>query len=142
YSIVNLPKRFLPQVFREVERVLGPGGCVMVAFHTGDEVIAEKELWGHAITMDFVMLPTKEICGQLEDAGLVIEEVVERDAYPDVEYPSHRAYVFARKKWGGELSSSGKHGALQRSQKAFNRKGREAGAKIAKTAMSADGQLT
>jgi SAM-dependent methyltransferase len=97
YSIVNLPKRFLPQAFREVARVLEPGGRVMVAFHTGDEVIAEKELWGHPVTMDFIMLPPKEVCRHMEDAGLVVEEVVERDPYPNVEYPSHRAYVFARK---------------------------------------------
>lgn len=98
YSIVNLQKRVLPAVFREVARVLGPGGRVMVAFHTGDEVLAEKELWGHAISMDFVLLPPKEICRQMEEAGLVVEEVVERDPYPEVEYPSHRAYVFGRKR--------------------------------------------
>jgi SAM-dependent methyltransferase len=97
YSIVNLPKHALPQVFREVARVLAPGGRTMVAFHTGDEVIAEKELWGHRITMDFMLLPPKEICRQMEEAGLVIEEMVERDPYPEVEYPSHRAYVFGRK---------------------------------------------
>jgi len=43
------------------------------------------------------MLPPKEVCRHMEDAGLVVEEVVERDPYPNVEYPSHRAYVFARK---------------------------------------------
>jgi hypothetical protein len=94
---VNLPKHALPQVFREVARVLAPGGRTMVAFHTGDEVIAEKELWGHRITMDFMLLPPKEICRQMEEAGLIIEEMVERDPYPEVEYPSHRAYVFGRK---------------------------------------------
>ena len=98
YSIVNLQKRVLPEVFREVARVLGPGGRVMVAFHTGDEVLAEKELWGHAISMDFVLLPPKEICRQMEEAGFMVEEVVERDPYPEVEYPSHRAYVFGRKR--------------------------------------------
>ena len=33
----------------------------------------------------------------LEVAGFTIEEVVEREPYPDVEYPSRRAYIFARK---------------------------------------------
>jgi SAM-dependent methyltransferase len=100
YAIVNLPRHVLPQVFREMARVLAPGGRLLLVFHTGDEVLAEKELWGHRITMDFLLLPPMEICRQLEEAGLVVEEVVERDPYPDVEYPSHRAYVFARKPEG------------------------------------------
>ena len=35
---------------------------------------------------------------ELEAAGLVVEDVIERKPYaPDVEYQSRRAYVFARK---------------------------------------------
>jgi hypothetical protein len=34
----------------------------------------------------------------LETAGLVVEEVIEREPYaPEVEYQSPRAYIFARK---------------------------------------------
>ena len=97
YAIVNLPKHVLPQVFREMARVMAPGGRLLLAFHAGDEVLAEKELWGHRITMEFALLPPAEICRQLEEAGLVVDEVVERDPYPEVEYPSRRAYVLARK---------------------------------------------
>jgi hypothetical protein len=35
---------------------------------------------------------------ELEAAGLIIEDVVEREPYaPEVEYQSRRAYIFARK---------------------------------------------
>jgi hypothetical protein len=33
----------------------------------------------------------------LESAGFVIEEIIEREAYPQVEHPTRRAYIFARK---------------------------------------------
>ncbi|HWO38744.1 MAG TPA: class I SAM-dependent methyltransferase, partial [Candidatus Acidoferrum sp.] len=55
YAIVNMPKESLPLVFRELERVLQPGGLLLLAFHTGDEVLHEKELWGRPISLDFLL---------------------------------------------------------------------------------------
>ena len=46
YAIVNIPNESLPLVFQEMERVLQPGGVLLLAFHIGDEVLHEKELWG------------------------------------------------------------------------------------------------
>jgi len=97
YAIVNIPKRSLPAVFREMQCVLQPGGLLLLAFHTGNETLHEDELWGQKISMDFFLLPPTKIKLDLEAAGFTIEEVVERDPYPDVEYPSRRAYIFARK---------------------------------------------
>jgi ubiquinone/menaquinone biosynthesis C-methylase UbiE len=97
YAIVNIPKLSLPVVFREIQRVLQPGGLLLLAFHTGNEALHEDELWGQKISMDFLLLQPSEIKVDLEVAGFTIEEVVEREPYPDVEYPSRRAYIFARK---------------------------------------------
>jgi hypothetical protein len=47
--------------------------------------------------MDFLLFQPSEIRLDLEKAGFNIEEIVEREPYPDVEYPSRRAYIFARK---------------------------------------------
>jgi len=33
----------------------------------------------------------------LEAANFEIEEIIERDPYPDVEHQSRRAYIFARR---------------------------------------------
>ena len=54
YAIVNIPRESLPLVFREMERVLQPGGLLLLAFHMGDEVLHEDELWGRPISMDSV----------------------------------------------------------------------------------------
>lgn len=98
YAIVNLPKRSLPLVFREMERVLQPAGLLLLALHTGNEVLHEEELWGRRICMDFFLFQPSEIQQYLEAAGLVVEETIEREPYaPEVEYQSRRAYIFARK---------------------------------------------
>jgi ubiquinone/menaquinone biosynthesis C-methylase UbiE len=98
YAIVNISNEFLPLVFREMNRVLRPGGLLLLAFHTGDEVLHEEELWGRAISMDFFLFQPSQIRRCLEDAGLGVEEIIERGPYaPEVEYQSRRAYIFARK---------------------------------------------
>ena len=97
YAIVNIPRLSLPLVFREMHRVLRPAGLLLLAFHTGNEVLHEDELWGQKISMDFLLFPASEIKLILEAAGFTIEEVIERGPYPDVEYQSQRAYIFARK---------------------------------------------
>lgn len=97
YAIVNLPEESLPLAFQEMARVLQSGGVLLLAFHIGDESIGENELWGHKISMDFRLFLPSEIRPLLEQAGLMVEEIIERDPYPDVEYPSRRAYVVARK---------------------------------------------
>jgi len=42
YAIVNIPKESLPVVFREMERVLNPGGLLLLAFHVGDQANRES----------------------------------------------------------------------------------------------------
>jgi len=97
YAIVNIPRQSLPSIFREIQRVLRSDGLLLLAFHTGNEVLHEEELWGMRISMDFLLFQPSDIRLDLEAAGFTIEEVVEREPYPEVEYPSRRAYIFARK---------------------------------------------
>jgi ubiquinone/menaquinone biosynthesis C-methylase UbiE len=98
YAIVNLPRQALPQVFREMARVLKPDGLLLLAFHIGDETLQPDALWGRPVSMDFYFFPPLAIQRDLETAGLVVEEVIEREPYaPEVEHQSRRAYIFARK---------------------------------------------
>jgi SAM-dependent methyltransferase len=97
YAIVNIPTSHHRAIFEQMAKVLKPEGLLLLAFHVGNERINEKELWGHKISMDFFLLSPDDIRRDLEAAGFAIEETIERDPYPEVEYPSHRAYIFARK---------------------------------------------
>jgi len=98
YAIVNIPLECLQLAFEEMARVLKPGGVLLMAFHVGDEVIRPPELWEVPIAINFFFFQPAVIRTLLENAGFDIEKVVEREPYgPDVEHPSRRAYVFARK---------------------------------------------
>jgi hypothetical protein len=48
--------------------------------------------------MDFHFLDPQSVKSDLEAAGFVVEEIIERAPYaPEVEHQSRRAYIFARK---------------------------------------------
>jgi SAM-dependent methyltransferase len=98
YSIVNLPADLRPNAFRDMARVLQPGGLLLIAFHIGGTRLPVAELFGRPITMSSYLLDRAVIERELGSAGLEIMEVLERDPYPPpAEHQSRRAYIFARK---------------------------------------------
>jgi SAM-dependent methyltransferase len=100
YSIVNVPREAQPQAFSECWRVLRPGGWLLVAFHVGDEDVHLEAWWDTAVSIDFFFYDPAEIEGRLVQAGFVMDERHVREPYPDVEHPSRRAYLLARKPTG------------------------------------------
>jgi ubiquinone/menaquinone biosynthesis C-methylase UbiE len=98
YAIVNIPAHSLPAVFEQMARVLKPNGLLLLAFHVGNEVLQEHELWGYKISMDFLLFPSREVGKYLEESGFTVDEIIEREPYPEIEHQSRRAYVLARKR--------------------------------------------
>lgn len=98
YSIIHIPRTKVARALSELGRCLRPSGRLLMSFHIGDEVMHLDELWGHPVKMDFIFFRTDEMLGYLGDAGFDVEETIERDPYPDVEYPSRRAYILAFKR--------------------------------------------
>ena len=98
YSIIHIQRTDVVRALRELGRCLRPGGPLLMSFHIGDEVVHLDELWDHPVNMDFIFFRTDEMLGYLTDAGFAVDDTVERDPYPDVEYQSRRAYILAIKR--------------------------------------------
>lgn len=101
YSIIHIPPGEVVAALREMGRALRPGGLLLLAFHTSDasgkRELRETEMWGEQVLLDFWFYDAAEMAGYLEQAGYVVEEVIEREPYaPEVEYQSRRAYILAR----------------------------------------------
>ena len=97
YSLIHVPREQVVDVLLELKRVLRPGGLLLLAFHIGTEVVHVEEWWELPVSADFVYFQPPEMHAYLQAAGFLIEELIERPPYPDVEYQSHRAYILARK---------------------------------------------
>jgi len=97
YSIINIPRDEVVTALGELNRVLRPGGLLLLAFHVGEGTVHMEEWWGEEVSVDFNFFRPDEMEGYLEEAGFVVEEVIERAPYDGVEYASRRAYIFAKK---------------------------------------------
>ena len=59
YSIVHIPKTDILQAFREMLRVLEPGGPLFLALHIGVAVLRQENCWGQQVSLDFVLYGRK-----------------------------------------------------------------------------------
>lgn len=101
YSIIHIPRSSVVTALRELKRVLRPKGWLLLTFHVGQQVNHLDEWFGEKVTLDFIFFETKEMKSYLKTAGFELEKVVERDPYPEIEVQTRRAYMFARKPYGG-----------------------------------------
>ncbi len=100
YAIVHFDEEQVRQAFREVFRVLQPGGLFLLTYHIGNEIIRVEEFLGKRVAIDFMLFSSGFILDTLERCGFGIKDVIEREPYPAVEYESRRGYVFAEKPLG------------------------------------------
>jgi hypothetical protein len=81
----------------ELLRVLRPGGVAVVSFHVGDEVVHLDEWFGEGVDLDFRFLRPGQVGDLVAGAGLTVVATVEREPVPDVEAPTGRCYLVARR---------------------------------------------
>lgn len=98
YFIVNFTPERLPLLFTKLHQLLKPGGKLLLSFHIGeDHHHREDNLWDSGKGLSFCFFNPQTVKATLEKTGFAVEEIREREPYPEVEYASRRAYVFAGK---------------------------------------------
>ncbi len=97
YSIIHIPRSLVVEALQELRRVLRPQGSLLLTFHIGQQIKHLDEWWGKKVSLDFIFFETEEMKGYLKAADFELEEVIEREPYPEIEVQTRRAYIFARK---------------------------------------------
>lgn len=97
YAIVHFSPAQLRTALGEMGRVMRPGAPLLLAFHVGEEAVHVDEMFGRRASVDFLFHPVERVESALRDGGLGEVETIVRDPYPEVEHPTRRAYIFARK---------------------------------------------
>ena len=97
YSIIHVPREQVVAALRELGRALKPGGLLLLAFHIGNDLLHRDEWWGYQVDFDVVFFQSAEMSNYLSAAGFEVDEILERDPDPEVEHPTRRAYILARK---------------------------------------------
>lgn len=103
YSIIHLNAEERATAFRELARAVRPDGVVLVAFHidapgfSAGEVNHLTTFFGRDVQLDGYFLDPDGVLAELHAAGFVLIARLERRSIPDVEYPSRRCYLLARR---------------------------------------------
>ncbi len=97
YAMVHFTADQVEAAFREIYRVLTPGGLFLFTYHIGEETLHLDEFLGETIDIDFMFYTTAAISSCLAQCGFEKIETIEREPYREGEHQSRRAYVFATK---------------------------------------------
>lgn len=97
YAIVHFSNEKLKIAFKEIHRVLKNKGQFLFSFHVGDEIIRNPNFLEVGGEIDFHFFETESVLALLDEVGFSQIDFIERLPYPDVEYPSKRAYIWVEK---------------------------------------------
>jgi len=98
YSTIHVPDDLLPEVFAEFERVLAPGGHLLLVFQAGEGLLHLSEGLGQSIALDFHRRRPEQVVELLGAAGLAVRTRVQRE--PEAGERTAQAYLVARKHAG------------------------------------------
>ncbi|MFB9363557.1 class I SAM-dependent methyltransferase [Actinoplanes nipponensis] len=103
YSIIHLSPPERAAAFAELARVLRDGGRLLVSFHVDGPDAAAGDTthlgtwFGAEVDVDVHFLDPAAVGADLRAAGFRIESTLVRDPLDPAEFPSHRAYLLARR---------------------------------------------
>ena len=96
YAIIHLKREDVLPALTEMNRVLKPGGKLLLSFHAGEGELHRDEWYARPVSIDVTLFEKEEMSGYMEAAGFEVERLAEREPY-EFEYPTRRVYAFATK---------------------------------------------
>jgi len=96
YCIVHFDYPVIKTAFEQINRILKPGGQLLISFHTGNEMIHFDEFLKEKADIDFYFLDADKVIALLKETGFNILDALIRYPYP-TEHPTKRAYIRAGK---------------------------------------------
>jgi len=103
YSIIHLTASERARACREFARAVSAGGWLLVAFHVDSPDFAAGQVnhltswFGSAVVLDGHFLEPADVVRDVEAAGFTVTATMIRSPRPDLEYPSRRCYLLARR---------------------------------------------
>src|SRR5262245_10838002 len=96
YSLFHLPPQEVQSVLNDFRRNLQLGGLLLIALHSGEDIIELNEWFGKPVSLRGYFFRPAQLTDMLQRAGFVVESRLSRPPYPDIEFPSERIYLLAR----------------------------------------------
>lgn len=100
YSLIHVPRNGVPNLLKELWRVLQPGGQLLVSFHLGNTMHRARDWWGIPVDMDYTSFESEEMQSYVRQAGFTVEGWFVRPPYITATYreaPTYRGFVFGQK---------------------------------------------
>lgn len=103
YSIIHLNAGDRARACREFARAVCPGGWLLVAFHIDSPDFEAGQVnhlttwFGADVQLDGYFLEPESVVRDVEAAGFTVTATLIRSPWPDIEYPSRRCYLLARR---------------------------------------------
>ena len=103
YSIIHLMPEDRAVAYREMARVIRPGGWLLLAFHTSrlghhsGEIMQANEWWGEKVELDFYYLEPDGVVDGVAAAGFTVMARTDREPWPGGEHESRRTYLLCRR---------------------------------------------
>lgn len=97
YAIVHFTEKQVGIAFREIFRVLQPGGIFLFTYHIGQKTIHLNEFLGKKVNLDFMFFTTEFISNCLKNNGFKMIDIIEREPYAEVEYQKSKGLCVCQK---------------------------------------------
>ncbi len=97
YALIHIPRVRVPDVIRELHRVLALGGSLLLAVHGGTGSLHATQMLEQPVELDATLFVRDELAGLLEAVGLTVVETHDRDPYAH-EVATRRLYLWATRR--------------------------------------------